>query len=51
MVVGALAIALGAGVSMAADIGVGGKKLIIVDKSFLASKAKVVYVSPGNAVA
>jgi hypothetical protein len=31
--------------AMAADIGVAGKKLIIVDKSTLASRAKVVYVS------
>jgi hypothetical protein len=35
--------------AMAADIGVTGKKLIIVDKSTLASKAKVVYVSKDKA--
>jgi hypothetical protein len=45
MVVGTLAIALGAGSSMAADIGVAGKKLIVVDKVTAALRAKVVYVS------
>jgi cysteine-rich repeat protein len=39
------AMALGAGFASAADIGVTGKKLIVIDKLVAASKAKVVYVS------
>jgi hypothetical protein len=46
---GALTIALGAGAALAADIGVSGKKLIIVDKTTAASRAKVVYVSKDKA--
>jgi hypothetical protein len=49
LVLGAFAIALGAVASMAADIGVTGKKLIIVDKTTAAFRAKIVYVSKDNA--
>jgi microcompartment protein CcmK/EutM len=46
-----LAVVLGVIVSTAsaADIGVSGKKLIIVDKTTLASRAKVVFVAKDKA--
>ena len=44
----ALALA-GGGAASAADLGVAGRKLIVVDKVTAASKAKVVFVAKGDA--
>ena len=44
-----VAVALGAGVAHADDAGVTGRKLILVDKIVTAGKAKLVYVSKGDA--
>jgi hypothetical protein len=43
-----LALALGTGVAHADDVGVTGRKLIVVDKIVAANKAKLVYVSKGD---
>ena len=45
IVLGGLAVVFAAGSAMAVDVGITGKKLVIVDKLTAAGKAKIAYVA------